>query len=79
MLRQTRTKIWSALFSEWRSFEAPPQKQGAPDYTLATSRQRAAELPDWQARLAAIDTSGWSVEDQGGLASGPGRNERHGI
>ena len=52
------------LFEAWREFEAPPLRDGAPDYTEATSAARAAELPDWQARLAAIDTGGWPIADQ---------------
>mgnify|MGYP001813999318 CR=1 FL=1 len=52
------------LFEAWRAFETPPLVNGAPDYTEKTSVTRAAELPEWQARLAAIDTKGWSIEDQ---------------
>ena len=50
------------LFEEWRAFERPPFRDGVPDYTAATFARRHAELPAWQARLAAIDTSGWPVE-----------------
>ena len=50
------------LFAEWRDFERPPLRDGAPDYTSATFARRHAELPAWQARLAAIDDSGWPVE-----------------
>ncbi|MBM4219097.1 MAG: DUF885 domain-containing protein [Gammaproteobacteria bacterium] len=49
------------LFAEWRAFERPPLRDGAPDYTAATFARRHAELPAWQARLAAIDTTGWPV------------------
>jgi hypothetical protein len=56
------------LFREWREFEQPPQLAGAPaytpDYTAATSARRLAELAGWQRRLAAIDTTGWSVPQQ---------------
>jgi hypothetical protein len=50
------------LFEEWRAFERPPQKDGAPDYTAVTFARRHAELPAWKARLSAIDTSAWPVE-----------------
>jgi len=50
------------LFEEWRAFERPPLRDGAPDYTAATFARRHAELPAWKARLAAIDTTGWPVE-----------------
>lgn len=58
----------TALFGEWREFERPPQLPGAPaytpDYTADTSARRLAELGGWQRRLAAIDTTGWSVPEQ---------------
>jgi hypothetical protein len=52
------------LFEDWRNFERPPLRDGAPDYTAATFARRHAELPAWRARLAAIDTAGWPVEAQ---------------
>jgi hypothetical protein len=52
------------LFEDWREFERPPMLDGAPDYTAATFAKRHAELPDYQARLAAIDTSGWPIDKQ---------------
>ena len=33
-----------ALFTQWRAFEQPPDREGAPDYTAATFTQRHAEL-----------------------------------
>lgn len=53
-----------SLFAEWRAFETPPQRDGAPDYTAATWARRHAELPAFLARLDAIDVSGWPVERQ---------------
>jgi hypothetical protein len=53
-----------ALFAQWRSFEVPPALNGAPDYTAATSARRLAELADWRARLAAIDSTAWPVEQR---------------
>lgn len=53
-----------SLFAEWRAFETPPLRDGAPDYTAATWARRHAELPAFLARLDAIDVSGWPVERQ---------------
>jgi hypothetical protein len=53
-----------ALFTEWRAFEQPALRDGAPDYTPAAMAQQADALQGWQARLAAIDPSGWPVEQQ---------------
>ena len=44
-----------SLFAQWRAFEQPPDRQGAPDYTAATFTQRHAELKSYQQRLAAIN------------------------
>ena len=52
------------LFSEFVLFERPPLANGAPDYTAATSAARRKTLATFQSRLAAIDTSGWSVDQQ---------------
>ncbi len=53
-----------ALFADWRAFEQPPSRAGAPDYTAATLAQKHEKLKSYQARLAAIDPSGWPVEQQ---------------
>jgi hypothetical protein len=56
------------LFDDWRAFEKPPLRgtgEGAAhDFTAATVARRHAELAGYRARLAAIDTSGWSVEQR---------------
>jgi hypothetical protein len=52
------------LFEQWRAFERPPLREGAPDYTAATLSRKHAELRTWQKRLNAIDTTGWSTEQQ---------------
>jgi len=39
-------------------------RAGAPDYTAATLAQKHEKLKSYQARLAAIDPSGWPVEQQ---------------
>jgi hypothetical protein len=53
-----------ALFADWRGFERPPMRDGAPDYTAKTFARRHQELKKYQARLAAIDASGWPIEQQ---------------
>lgn len=50
-----------ALFKEWRAFEKPPLRDGAPDYTAATFEERHPEFKKLQARLLAFDTSGWTT------------------
>ena len=52
------------LFHQWRTFERPPLRDGAPDYTAETFEKRHPEFKKLQAELIAIDTSGWSVEQQ---------------
>ena len=52
------------LFEEWREFERPPMRDGAPDYTAERFAAAYEELPDYFERLNAIDTSGWPVEQQ---------------
>ena len=50
-----------ALFRDWRSFEEPPTREGAPDYTAATFARRHDELKKYTARLAAIDPASWPI------------------
>ena len=53
-----------SLFHEWRSFENPPKKDGAPDYTKATFDTRWPEFEELRNQLMAIDTSGWSIPNR---------------
>jgi hypothetical protein len=53
-----------ALFKEWRSFERPPLRQGAPDYTAATFEQRQPKFRELQSRLLAMDTARWPVPER---------------
>jgi hypothetical protein len=53
-----------ALFQEWRAFEEPARRDGAPDYSPAAMAAKAAGLAPLQRRLHAMDTSGWPVEQQ---------------
>ncbi len=52
------------LFDEWREFQEPVFDAGVPDYTAGAMAAQYAQLPAWQARLSAIDASGWPVEQQ---------------
>jgi hypothetical protein len=53
-----------ALFREWRSFETPPLREGAPDYTVATFEQRMPAFKKLQAKLLSMDTAKWTVEQK---------------
>jgi hypothetical protein len=53
-----------ALFSEWRTFEQPAMREGAPDYTADTFSRKHTQLKSFQARLAAIDSRGWPIPQQ---------------
>ena len=50
------------LFQDWRTFERPPMRDGAPDYSASTFAKRLQELAAYRQRLEAIDTAGWPVE-----------------
>lgn len=52
------------LFEEWRQFETPPLRDGAPDYTAETTSQRHLELKTYQSRLMSFDVSSWPVSQQ---------------
>lgn len=52
------------LFKDWRAFEKPPYKDGAPDYTTETFEKRWPEFQKFQKRLLAMDTVGWEVDEQ---------------
>ncbi len=54
----------TALFQEWRIFENPPLRDGAPDYTAETFNKRWPAFQQLQARLLAIDTTGWATPQQ---------------
>ena len=53
-----------ALHAEWRQFERPPIRDGAPDYTAATFELRHPDFLRLQRRLNAFDISGWEVAQQ---------------
>jgi hypothetical protein len=49
------------LFEQWREFEHPLMQGIVPDYGPAAMAAKAAALPAWQKKLAAIDTQGWPI------------------
>jgi hypothetical protein len=50
------------LFEQWRQFEHPLMQDNVPDYRPSAIASKAAALPAWQKKLAAIDTQGWPPE-----------------
>lgn len=60
----TRYEDLLALFKDWRAFQRPRVVDGVPDYSPSAMAAQHAALPGLQARLAAIDPSGWPVAQQ---------------
>ncbi len=52
------------LFRDWRAFEQPPMRDGAPDYTRARMQRAHAAWRGLEDRLHAIDPSGWPTPQQ---------------
>lgn len=52
------------LFKEWRTFEKPPLREGAPDYTKETFEKRWSDFKSLKAKLHEIDTANWSIPHQ---------------
>ena len=52
------------LFAEWRSFQRPNLIDGVPDYSARAMSAQHRELPAFQRRLAAIDTSDWAINQR---------------
>ena len=57
-----------ALFADWRTFEAPPSHEGAPDYRASTFERRRVELARFRDRLAALEASPVSTDARIDLA-----------
>jgi hypothetical protein len=53
-----------SLFKEWRAFEKPQKKEGAPDYTKETFTKRWPKFLELQNKLNNIDTAEWSIPNQ---------------
>jgi hypothetical protein len=54
----------TALFSEWRAFERPALRDGAPDYTAAALARKQTQLKAYQSRLQAIQPGAWPIPQQ---------------
>jgi hypothetical protein len=53
-----------ALFRDWRAFEAPPMRDGAPDYSAQRMSRALVELEAYRERLDALDIDDWPVAHQ---------------
>ena len=53
------------LFADWRAFNHPQIVRGKPDYSAPAMTAKAARLPEFRARLAAIGKAGWSASQRG--------------
>ena len=52
------------LYRDWRAFEQPPRKEGAPDYSLAAFEKRRPAFDALRTRLLSMDTTGWTIPQQ---------------
>ncbi|NIR50167.1 DUF885 domain-containing protein [candidate division KSB1 bacterium] len=52
------------IFKDWREFQKPTLVDGIPDYTADAMAKQHRELTEYRQRLAAVDTSGWSVSQR---------------
>jgi len=52
------------LFADWRAFEQPPLRDGAPDYSAETFAARQPAYLELRARLDAFDIGAWPVPQQ---------------
>lgn len=52
------------LFEEWREFAAPEYIGGVPDYSIGAMAAQHARLPQWRARLEALNRAEWTVSQQ---------------
>lgn len=52
------------LFRTWRTFENPPLRNGAPDYTAETFEKRWSKFLVLKEQLQSIDTTGWSIPEK---------------
>jgi hypothetical protein len=62
--RPTRYQDLVNFFVDWRAFQRPRLVDGVPDYTAAAMAAQRQELATWKGRLAAFDTTGWSIPQQ---------------
>lgn len=55
----------TTLATQWRAFEPPAIKTCVPDYGEAAMAEKARGLTDYQQKLSAIDTTGWTTAQTG--------------
>jgi len=53
-----------ALFKDWRAFEEPPLREGAPDYTAETFEKRWPVFQKLRTKLLNMKVSDWPVEQK---------------
>ncbi len=63
--RQSTHQQLVRLFADWRAFNHPAIIHGRPNYGAAAMTARAARLPAFRRRLAAIDRHGWNASQLG--------------
>jgi len=63
--RQSTHAQLVGLFADWRAFNHPVINHGRPDYSAAAMAAKAARLPAFRRRLAAIDRRGWTASQLG--------------
>ena len=54
-----------SLFGDWRAFNHPRIEAGKPDYSAKAMTAKAARLPEYRRRLAAINTNDWNASQRG--------------
>ncbi len=62
--RPSRDEDLVTLFEQWRDFQRPAMVDGVPDYTASAMAAQQRGLPEYQRRLAAFDTTGWTTAQQ---------------
>ena len=53
-----------SLFADWRAFEQPPERNGAPDYTAATFERRYDDYLELRERLDRFAIDDWPISQQ---------------
>ncbi|MEX2497140.1 MAG: hypothetical protein WD448_13675 [Woeseia sp.] len=52
------------LFEDWREFESPPMRDGAPDYTRERFAAAYKEFGKFKQRLESFDIGAWPISEQ---------------
>lgn len=52
------------LFNEFRELQKPTIVNGTPDFTEPAMNKKHADIKKYQEKLAAVDTTGWSISEQ---------------